>query len=905
MPSQSTRLACFLFLGACAAPTSPSGSPGGDPAEDPELDGVLFDADPSDGAGLATIPSSCPAVFIDQAELSFHALQGEEGRATLTLRNLCEDGDPLEVQELRFEDDSEVFSLVDPQLVEGLELLPGEGTGLEIRFTPGVDLLDLGALGILTNDPRIPEIAVDLTGMVGEENDSRSGGAPHAAAGPDQVVVVGDTVALDGTGSTDPEGDTLSYVWSFAILPSGSALTNASISGSKTSSATFVPDVSGAYLVRFVVSDGSSTGKDFAWVTATDGANDPPNADAGTELFGAVGSLVTLDGSASSDPDGDALSYSWSFAGVPSGSAITTASITNPTSVTASYTPDVAGDYRVRLLVSDGAEKDKAFAWVRISGSNSAPVADAGADQRGDIGDSFTLDGSGSSDPDGDALSYTWTFKSVPSGSALTSSSISGASTATPSFTSDLPGIYELRLKVSDGSLSSKDVVKVVVNEVLPLTDADVLWWGGAADQQLTTAAVTDDLDGDGTRDLWVAGIGSFTSAGPYSTIGLLTDPLAGGTLADATVSWTGTSSELGGGWVMDSGADLDGDGYRELLVGAPNGNYSGTSTTGTAFLFYGPATTGGDMATGADYLWYGVGTYSKVGYSLDMGSDLTGDGVADVVIGNPAYYSKSKLGRTYIMAGPPPKSGSIEAWATWTITGTASSSGNFGAWVESGDLNGDGLADLVASDPSAGGIYQCGVLYVFYGPITADLLASDADASRRGIGISDGYGKSPIADQDFDGDGMDDLVAGAWFYSGTASHQGAVYLETGPISSSKEARTTATAAWLGSTSNDYLGSMMAGLDYNGDGNQDLAFTAFGSGAGEDGGAYLAYGPHTGTTMAEDVGLVLSSDAWSNVRAIGADLDQDGFDELIIGNAKESDSASEEGLIGIMRGMAY
>jgi len=79
--------------------------------------------------------------------------------------------------------------------------------------------------------------------------------------------------------------------------------------------------------------------------------NQPPVADAGAAQSVATGTAVTLSGAASRDPDGDPLSYSWSFTGRPAGSA---AALVNPTSVSPSFTPDLAGDYVLSLTVSDG-----------------------------------------------------------------------------------------------------------------------------------------------------------------------------------------------------------------------------------------------------------------------------------------------------------------------------------------------------------------------------------------------------------------------------------------------------------------------------------------------------------------------------------------------------------------------
>jgi hypothetical protein len=96
---------------------------------------------------------------------------------------------------------------------------------------------------------------------------------------------------------------------------------------------------------------------------------------------------------------------------------------------------------------------------------NTAPTANAGPDRIGYAGQIVSLDGTGSSDPEGDPLTYRWAFVSVPQDSARTNADLNGAHTATPSFTPDLNGSYMLSLVVNDGTLDSQiDLVAVYVS---------------------------------------------------------------------------------------------------------------------------------------------------------------------------------------------------------------------------------------------------------------------------------------------------------------------------------------------------------------------------------------------------------------------------------------------------------
>ncbi|MCK5923235.1 MAG: hypothetical protein KAG66_20005, partial [Methylococcales bacterium] len=267
--------------------------------------------------------------------------------------------------------------------------------------------------------------------------------APLANAGPDASTAVGDSVSLDGSASSDPDGDTLSYSWSFTDIPVGSTAT---LSDTSIEAPTFAADLPGSYTVQLIVNDGVlDSGPDTVTIS-TD--NRPPIAAAGPDAFPQVGDIVTLDGTASSDPDGDSLSYSWSLTSVPTGSA---AVLLDATNAMPAFVADVAGSYIAELIVNDGNLNSIADEVI-ITTENRVPVADAGPDASTPVGTNVTLDGSASLDPDGDTLSFSWLLTAIPAGSSAT---LSDATTETPSFVADLPGSYTAQLIVNDGDMSS------------------------------------------------------------------------------------------------------------------------------------------------------------------------------------------------------------------------------------------------------------------------------------------------------------------------------------------------------------------------------------------------------------------------------------------------------------------
>jgi PKD repeat protein len=191
------------------------------------------------------------------------------------------------------------------------------------------------------------------TGPTGQNN------APVANAGPDQNVRVGDSVQLDGSSSSDPDGDTLTYIWSFDLPPGSSLEIPTPRRQSETMS--FTPDVEGSYIVTLMVTDtGGLFDTDEAVITASAApaqqAGAPQASFSASTVVPEVSQQVTFDASASSDPDGQQLSYSWNFGDGSSGSGETT---------THTYTQ--TGLYTVTLTVTDpDSNSDSASLNVRV-----------------------------------------------------------------------------------------------------------------------------------------------------------------------------------------------------------------------------------------------------------------------------------------------------------------------------------------------------------------------------------------------------------------------------------------------------------------------------------------------------------------------------------------------------------
>ncbi len=339
----------------------------------------------------------------------------------------------------------------------------------------------------------------DETGTAGGVNaTSTQNSTTTANAGADQAVEVGSFVSLDGSGSSDPDGDALSYSWNIDSSPQGSATT---LSDQTAVKPTLTPDTIGDYKISLTVSDGSETSSaDTVTVTANE-ANAPPVANAGVDQNVVTGDEVSLDASLSEDADGDLITYDWTFKSIPDGSSasLSDAGIVNP-----KFTADIDGEYVAELVVSDGTSQSAPdTVKVTAATANSVPVADAGADQNVVPGSLVILDGSGSSDADEDGLAFSWTLQSAPENSGAV---LDDETAVSPSFTADLEGTYVAALVVTDGledSAPDSVTITAATPNSVPVADAGPDQEVEVCEEVLLDGSASSDADGDSLVYAW------------------------------------------------------------------------------------------------------------------------------------------------------------------------------------------------------------------------------------------------------------------------------------------------------------------------------------------------------------------------------------------------------------------
>jgi len=321
----------------------------------------------------------------------------------------------------------------------------------------------------------------------------------------------GRKVVLDGSKTTDPDNDRLTFEWKQVAGPPVKLLESSS------AHPYFYATVPGVYTFHLVVFDGTARSRPRPVTVTVTRPNSPPVARVGSGAVAArVGETVHLDGRRSSDPDDDAITFKWKQVKGPA--LALDAKILKRSLLV--FEPKKPGSYVFALIVSDGtAESTSASVTVTVKKPNSPPVPDPGEDIKvtlppaappgGDnmppvanagVGSTITqggwatLDGRKSCDKDGDKLTYLW-FQGGGSRAARTTIRVTN-NPAVAKVRLAKPGVYTFKLIVNDGvvdSLPSTVLIKVLMKNSVPVAKA-------GADRVVEVGAEVQ-LDGSGSFD--------------------------------------------------------------------------------------------------------------------------------------------------------------------------------------------------------------------------------------------------------------------------------------------------------------------------------------------------------------------------------------------------------------------
>lgn len=441
-----------------------------------------------------------------------------------------------------------------------------------------------------------------------------------------------------------------------------------------------------------------------------------------------------------------------------------------------------------------------------------------------------------------------------------------------------------------------------------PLWTAEARIDGEADGDRIGSAlALAGDLDGDGQEDLVMGAPNADSGRG---ALWVARGPIQQGVtnVADTVELLVGATAGAALGHAVVGIPDISGDGLPDLAVGAW-GDTTGGSAAGSVVLVSGAGTELLDAETEMLARFVGSAPADTAGIALAARGDLTGDGVPDLVIGAPGVSSVSPVaGAAYVVSAVAGASTTLDTVAVG-VAGTAEG-GFVGQQVATpGDLDGDGIDDLLVSAPgddTAG--TDAGALFGFHGPLTGWVAPDAAETSWFGETRGDQAGGSVGTPGDVNDDGYDDLVIGAAEQDRGGEAAGVVYVVYGP-SSGAVTLERADAMLLGRQPGDRAGnSVSADADVDGDGRSDLLIGAYAddSSAINAGAAYLVLGPWSGTTYLTDAegGFIgeVEADVAGWAVGLAADLDGSGVVDVVVGTPGHDGGGTDAGSVYLLWG---
>ena len=336
---------------------------------------------------------------------------------------------------------------------------------------------------------------------------------PMADAGPDQTIQEGSTVRLSGN-ATDLDGDTLTYLWTH------DSILNVTLADATSISTTFTaPAVHANTTITFTLtaSDAAASTTDSVSITITPAAAPPAiptNLRAAPAIFSAT---LTWD-----DPNDDTITGYKILYRIPATQPNLHTLVNDTGSADTTYTvqnlePGTAYVFRI-TAISEHGESERSDPASVSTLQNNPPVSDAGPDQTVRPGQTTTLNGTASYDPDGHTISYSWNQTSGPD------IALSGHDTASPTF--EAPAVTNhtvltFQLTISDGRLISNDTVDITIqpdgHPAITLSGQTNMTIQVGSTYTEPGYAATDDIDGDLTANVIVTGMVDTSTIGVYT----------------------------------------------------------------------------------------------------------------------------------------------------------------------------------------------------------------------------------------------------------------------------------------------------------------------------------------------------------------------------------------------------
>jgi hypothetical protein len=424
--------------------------------------------------------------------------------------------------------------------------------------------------------------------------------------------------------------------------------------------------------------------------------------------------------------------------------------------------------------------------------------------------------------------------------------------------------------------------------------------WGDEGDQENAyfgrSVGTAGDVNGDGYADV-IVGAPSYHDPDINEGAAAVYCGYASGLMAIPL--WAGQSNQADAhfGDSVATAGDVNGDGYADVIVGAPY-----YDDEGRAYVYYGRGGAGTPYLTAGPMLENNVaGSY--FGGSVGTAGDVNGDGYDDVIVGATGYESgagENQEGAAYVYYGSAGGVGTTPAWSTEGNKAGAS----FGVSVgTAGDVNGDGYADVIVGAHTYSGDYTSeGRACVFYG--SAAGLATAASWTAYGGQANADFGYSVSTAGDVNRDGYADVIVGAHQFTNGQDNEGKAFVYHGSA-----AGLGTTPAWSkeGGLAWAFFGiSVSTAGDVNGDGYSDVIVGEYRYANGQDseGAAFVYHGSAAGLST----GAAWSAESDKEQADFGGsvstagDVNGDGYADVIIGAARYANGQAQEGAAALWCG---
>ncbi len=375
-------------------------------------------------------------------------------------------------------------------------------------------------------------------------------------------------------------------------------------------------------------------------------------------------------------------------------------------------------------------------------------------------------------------------------------------------------------------------------------------------------------------------------------------DPISTTVVTLLESNWVGAHF----GSSVASAGDVNGDGYDDVIVGAPDyGGRAGISLGyGAAFLYYGSAT--GIMQSPRVSLNSNTVRQSGFGFSVSCAGDVNGDGYSDVIVGH-LYYSngQSSEGGAHIYLG---SAGGISTNAATVVQSNQEFATMGWSVACAGDVNGDGFDDIiVGAKLYENGQFNEGAAFIYHGSASGiiNTVAAIVESNQANAEM----GNSVAGAGDVNGDGYSDVVVGVDKYDNGQTDEGAAFVFLGSASGIS---TTAAAMVESNQAGAYMGISVAGAgDVNDDGYSDVIVAArnYSNGQINEGAAFIYHGSAGGiNTSAASVFESNTDYGYLGSVAGAGDVNNDGYSDVIIGTPGYNNGQSAEGAAFLYHGSA-